>query len=122
MNQKRTYKLYRELGLQLRNKTPKRRVKAKLREDRHAATRPNDVWAMDFLHDQLATRRKIRVLTVVDTFSRFSPLLDARCSYRAEDVVRTLDRVCTTIGYPKTIRVDQGTEFAGRGQFGGPQA
>ena len=56
VNQKRTYKLYRELGLQLRNKTPKRRVKAKLREDRHAATRPNDVWAMNFLHDQLATR------------------------------------------------------------------
>jgi len=112
VNQKRTYKLYRELGLQLRNKTPKRRVKAKLREDRHAATRPNDVWAMDFLHDQLATGRKIRVLTVVDTFSRFSPVLDARFTYRAEDVVQTLDRA--TIGYPKTIRVDQGTEFVSR--------
>ena len=54
-----------------------RRVKAKLREDRQAAVRPNEVWAMDFLHDQLATGRKIRVLTVVDTFSRFSPALDA---------------------------------------------
>ena len=114
VNQKRTYKLYRELGLRLRNKIPKRRVKAKRREDRHAATRPNDVWAMDFLHDQLATGRKIRVLTVVDTFSRFSPVLDARFTYRAEDVVQTLDRVCATIGYPKTIRVDQGTEFVSR--------
>jgi len=55
------------LGLQLRNKTPKRRVKAKLRDDRHPATRPNKVWAMDFLHDQLATGTKIRVLAVVDT-------------------------------------------------------
>ncbi len=91
VNHKRTYKLYRELGLQLRNKTPKRRVKAKLRDDRHPATRPNDVWAMDFLHDQLATGEKIRVLTVVDTFSRFSPVLDARFSYRGEDVVQTLD-------------------------------
>lgn len=54
MNHKRTYKLYREMGLQLRNKTPKRRVRAKLREDRHPATRPNEVWAMDFVHDQLA--------------------------------------------------------------------
>ena len=76
VNHKRTYRLYRELGLQLRNKTPKRRVKAKLREDRQPATRPNEVWAMDFVHDQLATGQKIRVLTVVDTFSRFSPVLD----------------------------------------------
>jgi putative transposase len=91
VNHKRTYKLYtREMGLQLRNKTPKRRVRAKLREDRHPATRPNEVWAMDFLHDQLATGTKIRVLTVVDTFSWFSPVLDARLSYRGEDVVRTL--------------------------------
>ena len=111
VNHKRTYKLYREMGLQLRNKTPKRRVKAKLRDDRHPASRPNEVWAMDFLHDQLATGTKIRVLTVVDTFSRFSPVLDARLSYRGEDVVQTLDRVCDAIGYPKTIRVDQGTEF-----------
>jgi len=46
---------------------------------------------MDFVHDQLATGRKIRVLTVVDTFSRFSPIVDPRFSYRAEDVVRALD-------------------------------
>lgn len=54
------------------------------------------------------------MLTVVDTFSRFSPLLDARLSYRGEDVVQTLDRVCSTIGYPATIRVDQGSEFVSR--------
>lgn len=69
---------------------------------------------MDFLHDQLATGRKIRVLTVVDTFSRFSPALDARFSDRGEDVVQTLERVCSAIGYPKAIRVDQGTEFVSR--------
>ena len=67
INMKRTYRIYRDLGLQLRNKTPKRRVKAKLREDRQEAVGPNDVWAMDFVHDQLATGKKIRVLTVVDT-------------------------------------------------------
>lgn len=61
---------------------------------------------MDFFHDQLASGQKIRVLTVVDTFSRLSPLLDARFSYRAEDVEQTLNRVCATIGYPTTIRVD----------------
>ena len=114
VNHKKTYKLYKELGLQLRAKVPKRRVKAKLRVGRQAASRSNDVWAMDFLHDQLATGQKIRVLTVVDTFSRFSPALDARMSYRGEDVVRTLDRVCGEIGYPKTIRVDNGSEFISR--------
>ena len=56
---------------------------------------------MDFVHDQLATGQKIRVLTVVDTFSRFSPALDPRFSYRGEDVVQTLERVCATIGYPE---------------------
>jgi putative transposase len=78
------------MGLQLRNKTPKRRVKAKLRDDRAPSTRPNDVWAMDFVDDQLATGKTIRVLTVVDTFSRFSLAIDPRFSYRAEDVVATL--------------------------------
>ncbi len=68
INIKRTYWIYNEMSLQLRNKTPKRRVKAKLRDDRAPATRPNDVWAMDFVHDQLATGKSIRVLTVVDTF------------------------------------------------------
>jgi putative transposase len=53
INAKKTYRIYKELGMQLRNKTPKRRVKAKLREDRKDAARPNDVWAMDFVHDQL---------------------------------------------------------------------
>jgi putative transposase len=87
VNAKRIYRLYKEMGLQLRNKTPKRRVKAKLREDRTEAVHSNDVWAMDFVHDQLATGRRIRVLTVVDTFSRFSPVVDPRFSYRGEDVV-----------------------------------
>ena len=72
INHKKTYRIYREMGLQLRNKTPKRRVKAKLREDRKAATGPNQTWAMDFVRDQLATGRKLRVLTVVDIFSRFT--------------------------------------------------
>jgi len=71
VNPKRVYRLYREMGLQLRNKTPKRRVKAKLRDDRQPAVRANETWAMDFVHDQLATGRKLRVLTIVDTFSRF---------------------------------------------------
>ena len=75
INQKRVYRLYKALGLQLRNKTPKRRVKANLREDRCPAVRSNETWAMDFVHDQLATGTKIRVLTIVDTFSRYAPAI-----------------------------------------------
>jgi putative transposase len=85
-----TRRIYRELGLQLRNKTPKRRVKAKLRDDRVVATHPNQTWAMDFVHDQLATGRKLRVLTIVDTFSRFSPALEPRFTFRGADRSRCL--------------------------------
>ncbi len=111
VNAKRVYRLYNEMGLQLRNKTPKRRVKAKPRSDRKITGKRNDVWAMDFVHDQLATGGKLRILTIVDTFSRFSPAVDARFSYKGRDVVETLERICRRIGTPNVIRVDQGSEF-----------
>jgi putative transposase len=78
VNAGRIYRLYRELGLQLRNTVPKRRVKAKLRADRRPAERANETWAMDFVHDQLATGRKIRVLTIMDTFARYAPTIELR--------------------------------------------
>ena len=112
--QNKTRRIYRELGLQLRNKTPKRRVKAKLRDDRRPATRSNETWAMDFVHDQLATGRKLRVLTIVDTFSRFSPALEPRFTFRGIDVVEVLEKVSREVRLPATIRVDQGTEFVSR--------
>jgi hypothetical protein len=55
-------------------------VKAKLHEDRHVDTQPNETWAMDFVHDQLATGRKLRVLTIVDTFSVYPQVPFAACS------------------------------------------
>lgn len=114
VNAKRVCRLYREMGLQLRNKSPKRRVKAKLRGDRSPAVEPNQVWAMDFVHDELFDGKKIRVLTIVDTFTRFSPAIDARFAYKGADVVDTLERVAQEAGYPKTIRVDNGPEFISR--------
>ncbi len=134
VNHKRTHRLYKELGLQLRHKTPKRRVKAKLREDRRPAIRPNEVprqspdcrpfgnrivrlLADDGRWTSCTTNSppgRLRVLAVVDIFSRFSPVLDARFSYRGEDVVQVLDEACSVVGHPKTIRVDQGSEFVSR--------
>ncbi len=58
--------------------------------------------------------KKLCVRTVVNAFSRFSPVVDPRYAYRGEDVVRTLDETCKRVGYPKTIRVDQGAEFISR--------
>jgi len=114
VNPKRVCRLYREMGLQLRNKTPKRRVKAKLRADRSAATKPNEIWAMDFVHDQLFDGRKLRILTIVDTFTRLSPAIDVRQSYRGCDVVETLERATAQTGSPKTIRLDNGPEFVSK--------
>ena len=111
INHKRTRRIYRELGLQLRNKTPKRKVKAKLREDRVQAAAPNECWSMDFLSDQLFDGRKIRVLSIVDNFTRLSPALDVRHSYKGSDVVNTLERIAGQYGRPQRIRVDNGPEF-----------
>jgi putative transposase len=85
-----------------------------LRDDRRPATRSNETWAMDFVHDQLATGHKLRVLTIVDIFSRFSPALQPRFTFRGSDVVEILERACKEVGFPATIRVDQGSEFASR--------
>ncbi len=114
VNGKRIYRLYREMGLQTRRKPPRRRVKAKLREGRCAATGPNETWSMDFVHDQLATGPKLRILTIVDTFSRYAPAVVPRFRFRAADVVEVLERVCAQVGYPGSIRVDQGSKFISR--------
>jgi putative transposase len=98
VNPKRVYRLYREMSLQLR-----------MREDRQSATRPNETWAMDFVHDQLATGRKLRLLTIIDTFSRFSPAIEPRFNFRGPDVMEILEEVGRQVGFPKAIRVDQGT-------------
>jgi putative transposase len=111
VNHKRVYRLYVEESLQIRNKRPKRKVSAKLREDRHPPTAPNEVWSMDFLSDQLFNGSKIRVLAIVDAFSRLSPAIDVRQRYRGSDVVDTLQRVTAIYGTPKTIRLDNGPEF-----------
>ena len=114
VNHKRVRRLYQLEGLQLRNKSPKRRVAAKLRADRHPATGPNECWSMDFLSDQLFDGRRIRVLTIVNNFTRLSPAIDVRMSYRGADVVDTLERLASSYGRPKRIRVDQGPEFVSK--------
>ena len=95
----------------MRNKVHKRRVKAKLRDDRRPAVQANETWAMDFVYDELATGRKICVLTIVNKLTRLSPVIEPRSSFKVEDVVAVLERVGREHGLPQTIRIDQGTKF-----------
>ena len=96
------------------NLSPYKEMGLQLREDRKEATHSNQVWAMDFVHDQLAPGRKMRILRVVGSFSRFSPVVDPRFNYKVEDVVQTLERICGAVGYPQLIRGDNGSEFVSR--------
>jgi putative transposase len=114
INHKRVYRIYCEESLQMRNKTPKRRVMAKLREDRQMATEQNECWSMDFVHDQLFDGSKIRCLTVIDNFSRLCPVIGVRKSYKGHDVVETLEGAVKAYGCPRRLRVDNGPEFVSR--------
>ncbi len=86
VNAKRNYGLQNELGLQLCNKSAKQRVKAKRLDDPKDEPTVNETRAMDFAHDEHMTGFKLRILTVVDAFNSFSPVVDPRFNYKEEDV------------------------------------
>jgi len=111
INHKRVYRLYVEEGLALRQKKPKRRRSAVPRQGRPISYRPHERWAMDFMHDRLADGRSIRVLTVIDVFTRECLALMADRSFRGEDVAEVLTRLQEQHGPPEVIQCDQGTEF-----------
>ena len=121
INHKRVHRLYREEGLQMRHKTPRRRVSAKLREDRCPATATNECWSMDFMHDELFDGRRLRILTIVDNFSRVSPAIGLKAKYQATDVVDALCVATAEFGMPRRIRVDNGPEFVSRDRMCGPR-
>jgi len=89
INRKRTYRLDREEGLALRRSRPKRRRSAVARVAPAPVGRANERWAMDFVHDSLAGGGTIRVLTVLDVYTRECVALEAARSFRGEDVART---------------------------------
>ncbi len=111
VNAKRVYRLYAAEGLNLRVKAHRRRRAALAREARLVPSRANQVWAMDFMHDRLADHRKIRLLTMVDLYTRECVALEVAAGFRSADVVRVLNRVCGERAYPKVIRCDNGSEF-----------
>ena len=70
--------------------------------------------SMDFVHDQLFDGRRIRLLTVVDQWSRESVLIEPRFSFRGQDVAERLDRWVSKHGTSATITVDHGTGFTSK--------
>ena len=75
--------------------------------------RPNQRWSMDFVADALANGLRIRVLTVIDDFTRESLAMEVDTSLPGLRVTRVLDQLAVKRGLPELITVDNGPEFAG---------
>lgn len=114
VNKKRMHRWYRLECLQLRMRMRRRKHMCLHRGPVPQAQRTHERWSMDFVHDQLANGRPFRTLTVVDQFSRQSPLLESRYRFGGQDVADALDRAIARAGTPVSITVDHGTEFTSR--------
>jgi putative transposase len=114
VNRKRVYRWYRLEGLQIRMRVRRRKHMCLHRGPVPQAQRTHERWSMDFVHDQLFGGRPFRVLTLVDQFSRQTPLLEPGFSFCGRDVVAALDRAIERTGTPVSITVDHGTEFTSK--------
>lgn len=114
VNHKRVRRLYRLDGLQLRMRVRRRKHMCLHRGTPPRPNGPGERLSMDFVHDQLFDGRRIRVLTVVDQWSRESPILGARFSFSGQTVAEILEAWVAEHGAPASITVDHGTEFTSR--------
>jgi putative transposase len=112
VNHKRLWRVYREAGLCLKRK--KRRYCVRVGSPRPALSGANQEWALDFAHDAIATDRKIRVLSVVDVYTRECLALEADTGFASRRVTRVLDEVIAVRGLPQAIRCDNGPELTSR--------
>lgn len=111
VNHKRVYRLYRDDGLSLRLKRPRRNVSAANRDRQPAASAANEMWSMDFVSDARFEGRRLRALTVVDAFARAALAIDVDQGIKGEQVFEAMTRITLCRGAPRTIRVDNGLEF-----------
>jgi putative transposase len=114
VNIKRVRRLYRIEGLQLRLRTRRRKRASLHRSVPPAASRADERWSMDFVHDSLLDGRAFRALTVIDQCSRWSPVVEVAQSMSGGAVAEALDRAISKHGKRNTITVDHGTEFTSR--------
>lgn len=109
-NHKRVYRIYRALELNLRIKPRKRLVREKP-ETLAVPESINQTWSMDFMHDQLANGRSIRLLNVLDDYNREGLGIEVDFSLPSERVIRSLDQIIEWRGQPAKIRCDNGPEY-----------
>lgn len=114
VNTKRIYRLYDEENLKVRS-VERKKIARRQRVPQGNAVRPNDCWSADFVSDKLADGRSIRILTVVDQFTRECVWLEADRSMNGPKVVTALSKAIAERGAaPRSITLDNGSEFAGR--------
>ena len=111
VNKKLVYRLYREEGLGIRRRKPRRRKSVQVREARPPTGQTNECWSMDFMADQLVGGQRFRLLTLVDNHSRESLAIEVGQRLTGDDVVRVLEHVTSQHGKPRTIQVDNGPAF-----------
>lgn len=109
-NIKRIYRIYREEGLQVRQR--KKRRRARWRGSKPQPSEGKDQrWSLDFMSDALADGRKIRLLNIVDDYTRESLAMEVDTSLSGERVARVLDRLLMEGRRPKRLITDNGPEF-----------
>jgi putative transposase len=111
VNHKRVERLYAAEGLQLPRKRAKKRHVPTGWCRPYEATRPNEIWAMDFVHDKTKQGGKIKFLTVIDEGCRECLEIRAEKRMTGRDVLETLDELMQEYGKPEYIRTDNGSEF-----------
>lgn len=109
-NHKRVYRIYCEMGLNIRIK-PKKRLPAREATALVQPIKPNICWSIDFMSDVLSNGRRFRTLNVIDDYNREALLIKPAMSLPARYVTRLIDEIASLRGYPNIIRVDNGPEF-----------
>jgi putative transposase len=109
-NHKRVYRIYCELALNLRIK-PRRRLKRNKPEPLKEPIRKDQVWSIDFMHDQLSDCRTYRLLNVIDDYRREGLAIEAGFSLPSIRVIRVLNQLLEWRDKPIAIRCDNGPEF-----------
>ncbi len=112
VNHKRLHRVYREAGLAIRRK--KRKYCVREGKPLLARTAANQEWALDFVHDAVECGRTIRVLSVVDAYTRECLALEVDTSFASRRVTRVLDQIISERGRPEAIRCDNGPEMTSR--------